>query len=362
MHETGRRTAKAIKRQFTGDEPDSTTDSGGRGGGFGSVQGDVKEGYGPNIHPMIPYDPWKNGGRNIRTVIKQSRYLTADFVTNQTALIIPYQFIYFWGGGGETIQTNNQTIKNYNAIKNITWGQTWIKGKIKIELYTVTRQRLLQQGSTNTLTYDFETSQNLFFWKQTHKPIQFTANTTNLIDINGIRTDENVFDKTQDIYEKYEIPQRHTYEYEIHFPKLSHGYTYNPATLTAVNVLIPGPTQLTKDSVTTPDTTYSHNQEFYNTDNAASTTTTTEQAAFANRTSWPAIGLAQPVVPDETGIMKFQYQIRLTTELEIINHIKPDFTNGDIDIIYNRQQRLLPFVSGATGNYTYTCIPYEIKN
>ena len=47
--------------------------------------------------------------------------------------------------------------------------------------------------------------------------------------------------------------------------------------------------------------------------------------------AYPAIRLAQPNVPDETGYMKFRYQIRLTTQLELFVHLEDDFDlyNGD---------------------------------
>jgi hypothetical protein len=41
-------------------------------------------------------------------------------------------------------------------------GTTFIESELTIEIFAVTRQRLLQQGLTNTTTYDFETSQNLY--------------------------------------------------------------------------------------------------------------------------------------------------------------------------------------------------------
>ena len=40
---------------------------------------------------------------------------------------------------------------------------------------------------------------------------------------------------------------------------------------------------------------------------------------------YPSIRLAQPRVPDETGVMKFRYQVRLTTQLELLMHLLDDF-------------------------------------
>ena len=46
---------------------------------------------------------------------------------------------------------------------SVVIGDTWLYGTITIEVYACTRQRLIQTGSTNTHTYDFETSQGLYF-------------------------------------------------------------------------------------------------------------------------------------------------------------------------------------------------------
>lgn len=46
-------------------------------------------------------------------------------------------------------------------LASASTGIEFLHGEIDIDLMSICRQRLLQQGTTNVQTYDFETSQNL---------------------------------------------------------------------------------------------------------------------------------------------------------------------------------------------------------
>lgn len=75
--------------------------------------------------------------------------------------------------------------------------------------------------------------------------------------------------------------------------------------------------------------------------------------------------LAKPDVPDETGKMKFRYQIRLETELEGLYHIKPDMVEDDRDqCLWNRQIIYLPTmndVSPGNPEHQYLCMPFQFE-
>jgi len=65
------------------------------------------------------------------------------------------------GRTGMWDRATQNTLKFYN-LHNVTSGTTFLYSRLTVEVYAVTRQRLLQQGSTNTITYDFETSEHLY--------------------------------------------------------------------------------------------------------------------------------------------------------------------------------------------------------
>lgn len=51
------------------------------------------------------------------------------------------------------------SLKIFKQLIPISWACDWLSGEIDIEVYNVTRNRLIQTASTTTETYDFETSQ-----------------------------------------------------------------------------------------------------------------------------------------------------------------------------------------------------------
>ena len=60
-------------------------------------------------------------------------------------------------------QKYNTSIEKFKNIAVLSIGTEWIKGTITVEVFNVTRNRLIQTGSTNYMTYDFKTSQNLIW-------------------------------------------------------------------------------------------------------------------------------------------------------------------------------------------------------
>ena len=92
------------------------------------------------------------------------RMIDLDFTTMQKPYIIPYQTAGFWFLMGlDAKQKNNNCFGKFKYLGQLSLGMEWIKGTITVEVFNITRNRLIQTGSTNYMTYDFETSQNLIW-------------------------------------------------------------------------------------------------------------------------------------------------------------------------------------------------------
>jgi hypothetical protein len=66
--------------------------------------------------------------------------------------------MYFWTGNNP--QYNN-AFMNYSTIQPQAIGKIYHGFTLRLTSQSTTRKRLLTQGSTTTITHDFETSQNL---------------------------------------------------------------------------------------------------------------------------------------------------------------------------------------------------------
>ncbi|XP_075214056.1 uncharacterized protein LOC142320244 [Lycorma delicatula] len=281
------------------------------------------EGYGHRL-PLRVLNIWNKGGNSYYNIVKNSRCMTLDFTSDQGPIPVPYQYAGFWTSMWcDTEIANNQTINLYNELNKLAWGVTWVKGEIKLEIYNVLRQRLLQGGSTNYTTYEFEGSQNLVIGTYDRCPLELT--TTKKEDVGPtyhLKSEDNkLYSETLDIITKEEIEQRKEYKKTIHFPTLTHNYCYKPNKIDKWDTLIPGVTGTTlKTQIIKPGTELlSH------------TITGTQYlgsgTVFQNRVTYPGMTLGQPYVEDETGVMKFKYFIRISTELHLIHHMKPDYNN-----------------------------------
>lgn len=74
------------------------------------------------------------------------------------------------------------------------------------------------------------------------------------------------------------------------------------------------------------------------------------------------ICLGQPTVPDETGNMKFRYQIKLTAQLHVLLHTKPDLIKMNSDkVLWNRNTIWMPSATKKDNKYKYSCVPYNMN-
>jgi len=107
----------------------------------------LKHGYG-NVVPIVVRNIFNKGGQFVPYIRKWQKYFDLDFSTNQHPYVVPYQTLTFWTRMWD--QATQNTL-NYN-LHNVTSGTTFLYSHLTVEVYAVTRQRLLQQGSTNTIT------------------------------------------------------------------------------------------------------------------------------------------------------------------------------------------------------------------
>jgi hypothetical protein len=91
-----------------------------------------------------------------------------------------------------------------------------------VEVYAVTRQRLLQQGSTNTITYDFETTENLYALEADRDVESYPIVNAASCGPTAIHIPKSYgFDTTEGTYTKVaEIPQKMKWTRTFDWPKL----------------------------------------------------------------------------------------------------------------------------------------------
>lgn len=86
---------------------------------------------------------------------------------------------------------------------------------------------------------------------------------------------------------------------------------------------------------------------------------TLKKSTFVNRNNYPAFIVGQPKVNDETGIMKFRYNARVTTEFHMNFKLTPEYLDTNTKNILSRQCYNLPILTTKpTAAYSYVYIPY----
>jgi len=90
------------------------------------------------------------GGQVVPFTIKWQKYLDVEFTPNQNPFVIPFHTLTFWTGLWDK---TTQNLRNASTIQDISTGVNFLERELTIEVLAVIRKRL-QQGSTNTTTYD----------------------------------------------------------------------------------------------------------------------------------------------------------------------------------------------------------------
>lgn len=340
----------------------------------------VKQGVG-NIVPIPKDNIWNKGNLIYPYTLKQRYFVDLDFstITEHNGFIIPYQMICFWFNRWD--DTNYATKQHYaiwNAFAEQAWGMNWKYGDIKLDVIACTRQRLLQTGSTNTLTWDFETSQNLIVAECTRTPLIYniasSGNSGQQYNINVTTTALSTYwNQGMDMTDITEVPQRMRYHKRINFAKLGHGNLWTPIEAQVSNNTrnrhIPGKTEFTGIGGTT-NADARKLTSYTSTESTGSTSTTVVNDTFVEPIHYPGLVLHQPHIPDETGFMKFRYQLRVETEVHVDFHMLPEgYVNTTPGSINQSAQRnavdrfVIPYQTvGPNGNSSYNvpCLPYNL--
>jgi len=207
---------------------------------FKEEQDPVNKGYAlhQNITPISSQTFFsRSNPPKVNYIIKTRKYIDFNCCdTDQKAHIIPYRNLQWW------IDKSTQNWKTWVGIQAIAYGFEIKKANFCIENHTVCRQRLIQQGQTNVLTYDFETSQNLIIghrrntWTYDTQPIESTSTVPTTR-----KTEEEFFNDITDNWTYEEVPQKHKWEWNVPIQKPhQHGILYKPLSNITPKHLLPG--------------------------------------------------------------------------------------------------------------------------
>lgn len=360
----------------------------------------VEDGYGRRITPMHINNILSGPStKSVTFSLKRQEMVTLDFATDQTKhILLPYQILHWYMG---TTADNNLNLQTFNKLIECSWGMDIHGADICIEVFAVTRERLLQGGSTNYKTYDFETSQNLYLitCDRTQETFLYVAESpiTSRKPFNSPKThatNTQPFDITIDKTTKEEIPQRHKIEKSIHFPRPGH-YKYDlPSTSQWMEnetddttneqkttcYVIPGAVHAKPSFNSTIDPSIIKTRAFQNTpliqegfgasglfddDDNDKDEWNIRNATWQRDVAYPMMYLAAPNIHDETGEMKWIYTVRMQTELHVTFHLENDVKSGEAHFTNKLTMPLVQTIrkkaAGAAISCAYTCVPYIPK-
>lgn len=292
--------------------------------------------------------------------VKTIKYHDFNFDTSQNAYIIPYQLAGFWTGIYNATEANdNNTIQEMRRKNAGSVGVTWIGGDIVFEVFAVQRQRLLENGPTTILTYDLDATQNVVIGIADRKIETIIVTDASSLSPTALQTvNTRLFNRDLDHYTKKEVPVKFKYTHHVDMNVLHHNYMWLPNDLEPeddFNVLIPGAQGITNNA----GTTITNATEIIQTTQTENNIIT-NQTTIQNRRSYPRLHVGQPEIPDETGTMKWRYQIRISTRLKLLFHKRPDYADTFTLSAIRRQSIPLPRATG-TIPYLVPCVPYEIN-
>lgn len=323
---------------------------------------------------------FNQAGQRVDFTLKRQEYVTLNFVTNTKPIVLAYQIMDWWSPNNES-----QNKKNFDKLSEISWGTEYHKGTITIEVYGVLRQRLLQQGQTSYFTYDFETSQNLFLSTGDRTVNNYAygmPKAKKRKPFDDTRFDYEVYGDTDDHMSREEIPQRQQKVITINFKKPLHNYCYLPTNTDSwiekktgtdgytrcTALVIPGPTGFGPQNEGANNATSARgNIEIEINDNTEETEKEAyhiSHATVIDRASYPIKLLHPPKITDETGEMKWIYECRISTELDVTFHLKPDHNPLPTQYALYRQTLEHPVVTlkryEDTNFVRCSCVPYEV--
>jgi hypothetical protein len=179
-------------------------------------------GYG-NIHPNNVRNVFTRGQR-VPFIVRWQKVMTIDFTQSLLPTIIPYHLFSFWTGAWD--HSNTQNLRTFAGLLKLALGMTIHHSDLTIELYTITRERLLQQGATNVTTFDFEDRQYLYITRADRDFEIYQISSLTDISPRNLRVINNKeFHYMLDTYTRIaQLPPNMTLTHRFTWPQLDHNY------------------------------------------------------------------------------------------------------------------------------------------
>ena len=193
----------------------------------------VNEGYSirNNVYPLYSKNLWSRSHPVcFQYTSRRREYIDLNCSTDcQKPFILPYLSLPFW------INSHTANYKTWIKLMDCAIGFNILNAFISVDCHTVERQRLISQGSTNVLTYDFETSQNLIIGH--YDRLVFRHSFDNATDFTSLKlkSDVEFFSNLASMGDPFtyeEVPQKHSWKYHIPIVKCQDGFFGRPITST----------------------------------------------------------------------------------------------------------------------------------
>jgi hypothetical protein len=294
-----------------------------------------QDGYGKNMHPTtsVHISAWPTtvNGKLIRTTWCDLDFSSSD---EKKPIYVPYSAFHFWTG--PDFKTSNNSLTNYMNCHPAAVGAKYHRFKFTITNQATTRKRLLTQGTTNTITHDFETSQNLLLiWDNIR---------TRHIDVSNDEITKPPWVKGPDDMQSGDCPWKieelatgHTKTIVFTPDHPPHPNFFEPISLDTTSPhagkLIPG---RQRTSTLSYDTCINQEKFIASFDY--------KHTSIEPRCNRPAFFLDQPHILAESGIMKFIYRVFLTFEVDYTLYLR------SYELQDKNYQRLIVPLSQARAN------------
>jgi len=95
-----------------------------------------------------------------------------DFTNYIMPTIVPYHLLAFWTGIWDPPTIHN--LQAFQTLVDLSLGFQFDYSDLTIELFSITRQRILQHASTTVMIYDFEDGQYLLRHTGWQEILRFT--------------------------------------------------------------------------------------------------------------------------------------------------------------------------------------------
>jgi len=296
--------------------------------------------------------------------------MNIDFTQLLIPYIIPYQLLTFWTGTWKPDMDQNALTFKHLILK--ATGLTFDYSDLTIELFNVTLERLLQQGTTNVTTFDCE-DRHMYITLADRDYKTYQVSSLQDVAPDKLRCPTHTeWNSTTDSYTKIaQIPPNMAWTRRFVWPQLGHGYLWdigiNIDDHNGYCVLMPGAQGI--EQVNTMTKVTLQNEIITNHIFQANKDRLTGSTIWP-RVSYPRMHITHPWVPDEAGYMRFRYIIRMSAQTHVRIHLVPDHINPLPDHInphaphyWRRQVLFMPIITNEDARMktvNIPCLPYEI--